>query len=540
MKNRSALFILLTALSLVALSIGSVSAQEISLNGALSTTGNAWGKGGKPKPTPSPDGESDWNGTVSSDFNTAGNWTAVSGSAPPTTGDVGWLKSTPANKSINLSSSVSIAGLYFNGTGASGYSITSSNTSTAFTLTASGSTIGTETSDTTAVAIGAENTSGTNTISAPITLAPSTGSTSTISQATGGTLTISGVISGSGITLDKTSGGTLVLSGANTYSGGTTVDAGIVQMSGSGTLGSTSSTLTMSGGNLQLNGTNQTVGALNGSGGTISNDSNGASTSTLTVGSGDTSGSFSGTITDHGGLASGTVALIKTGSGTQTMTSTTSNYTGGTTINGGTLISNSSNGGALGTGPIAVNSGGTLAGAQTIDSAASISVNSGGTLRPGTTASSGSFAQLNTGALTLAANSTLALDINGGTGPSGTGAGTLYDQVNVTGNVSIAGSLSLTLGNTALSIGDKFFIILYSGSESGAFSNTTNGGLTYTQGGDIFAVDYLDGDPNTESLAVSLTLVAVPEPSTWIAGALAAFALGYVLRRRYSLRRVTV
>src|SRR5438105_4805455 len=91
------------------ISAGSVSAQQVLLNGVTTGTSNGWGKGGKPKPTPTPpgavvDGESDWTGTTNSDFNTGSNWTGVSGgSAPPIAGDVAWLKSTPTNKTINLS-----------------------------------------------------------------------------------------------------------------------------------------------------------------------------------------------------------------------------------------------------------------------------------------------------------------------------------------------------------------------------------------------------------------------------------------------------
>src|SRR5437879_1609261 len=59
-----------------------VSAQTTStLNPQLSTNSTGWGKGGKPKPTPKPsptpaptpkpvDGETDWNGTTNSNFNT--------------------------------------------------------------------------------------------------------------------------------------------------------------------------------------------------------------------------------------------------------------------------------------------------------------------------------------------------------------------------------------------------------------------------------------------------------------------------------------
>ena len=113
-----------------------------------------------------------------------------------------------------------------------------------------------------------------------------------------------------------------------------------------------------------MDGTNQSVGALNGAGGTILDDAVG--TTTLTIGNGNASGAFSGAITDHSGLGSGFVKLVKTGTGTENMTSITSNYTGGTDINGGVLLSNSSNGGALGRGPITVNNTGTLGGSGTI------------------------------------------------------------------------------------------------------------------------------------------------------------------------------
>ena len=115
----------------------------------------------------------------------------------------------------NLTSNTSIAGLYFSGTGTSGYTLTRTATPT-FTLTGYATSIGTETGDANAVAIGAENTSGTNTISIPVILAPASGSTSTIFQAGGGTFVISGVISGSGINLTKTGAGTLTLSNNNT------------------------------------------------------------------------------------------------------------------------------------------------------------------------------------------------------------------------------------------------------------------------------------------------------------------------------------
>jgi autotransporter-associated beta strand protein len=227
------------------------------------------GNRNKPKPTPTPtpaviDGETDWTGTTSNDFNTGSNWTAVSGLAPPGTSDVAWLKSTPTNKTINLSSNSgaagSIVGFYFNGTTASGYDITSSSMSIKFTLTATGTSIGTELSNTTAVAIGAENTSGTNTIDAPIVLGAAASGTQTIIQASGGTLVINGVISqqNSNISLNL-SGGTITLSGTNSYTGATTINSGTIIASNPSAFG-TSSLTTVGAATLEINNVNLSTG----------------------------------------------------------------------------------------------------------------------------------------------------------------------------------------------------------------------------------------------------------------------------------------
>src|SRR2546423_13293861 len=83
----------------------------------------------KPKPSPTPgviDGETDWKNTAgNTDWNTGASWTAVTGSAPPAVGDVAWFKAARVTNP-NISGSTSVAGLYFNGNGTNGYTISAS------------------------------------------------------------------------------------------------------------------------------------------------------------------------------------------------------------------------------------------------------------------------------------------------------------------------------------------------------------------------------------------------------------------------------
>src|ERR1700720_2952399 len=168
-----------------------------------------------PSPTPDPSATPDdaqrvWQNT-GTDFNNNASW---SGSKPGVN-DVAAFDTAPVTQP-QMTASTNIAGLYFKGTGTSGYNLTRTTTQT---LTLNGTatvTTGAENSNASAAAIGAENTSGTNTIDVPLILAPVSGTTSTFFQAAGGTLTINGVISGSVSTngITKNGGGKVILSGA--------------------------------------------------------------------------------------------------------------------------------------------------------------------------------------------------------------------------------------------------------------------------------------------------------------------------------------
>jgi autotransporter-associated beta strand protein len=387
------------------------------------------------------------------------------------------------------------------------------------------------------------NIAGPNSWSGAITL----GSGSTITSSAG-TLTLTGGITnggnlltfdGSGDTtvsttkitgaggLSKTGAGTLLLSAANDYTGGTTVSSGLVLLNNSTALGSSSGSLTVNGGIVDLNGQNISVGNLTGSGGTIWNNgpNSGSSAVTLTIGNGNTGGgTYAGLIQDNNGASTGTVAVTKTGTGTITL-SGTNTYTGVTTVTGGQLFINGNSSAA--TGAVNVNSGGTTLGGSGTTGGA-VTVASGSNLSPGPTGV-GSTAVFGTGALTLNGGSFFNVDLNGTTVGSG------YDQVSVIGTVtlSLTSNLVVNVGG-ALALGNKFFITLNDGSDlvTGTFAQ---GGTVTANNGYVFLIDYLDnGDSGTVGNDISLTLTAVPEPSTWIGAALALGAIGFTQLRKRS------
>jgi autotransporter-associated beta strand protein len=132
------------------------------------------------------------------------------------------------------------------------------------------------------------------------------GSNFDLGASTGGTLTISGIIS-SGIStagLDKISAGTVTLTAANTYTGGTTITAGTLSLGSGGTTGRLTATTA------------------------IVNNSN------LTINRSD---AFSqATDLGAGVLISGSGSFTQAGAGTTTLTAANT-YTGATAIKNGTL-----------------------------------------------------------------------------------------------------------------------------------------------------------------------------------------------------------
>lgn len=258
---------------------------------------------------------------------------------------------------------------------------------------------------------------------------------------------------------------------------------------------------------------------------TVSGQLNFQSNTDLTLASRTADGKLvvSGVITEGGGFD----GRVKVGtafyanSGTVEFSRAAGNtYDGGTEINSGTLLVSNSTGSATGTGAVDVNSGGTLAGNGFISGA--VNVNSGGTISGGAT-----VGILSTGNLSLASGSFLSVQINSLT------AGTGYDQINVTGSVTLGGNLAITLGFTPVE-DDLFFIVLNDGGEAvtGLLGGHAQGDV-FALGGGFWRLSY-EGNSATNSFTGGndVVLQAVPEPSSVALIALAAAAGFYGVRRK--------
>jgi len=443
-----------------------------------------------------------WNNT-GTDFNASGSWTG----GVPGTGDTA-VFSTAEVSNPNLSASLTILALNFSTTSSSGYDLTSSSTSIKLTLNSTATGTGS--------AINAANTSGTNTIDAPIVLGASANKTQTFTQASGGTLVINGIISSTNnVTLSLAGGGIIQLDGANTYSGGTTLAGGTtVRINNATALGT--GTFTIQGGTID----NTTASSL-----TLTNDNVIAISGNFTFGGTQDLNLGNGAVTDDGNY---TITLSGTGS-TLTLGGTMTNTLNGvqtTTVNGagntlvlGSYALSSNNTGRIdiinGTGNVtitgAITNGGTsaggliysgtgtltLSGNNTYGGATSISsgivniqnANALGSTASGTTVSSGATLQLQ-GGITFAAE---ALTISGTGGAGQNGA-----LVNVSGINNYGGLLTLAAGttlssnsgtlnltNTGTIIGATFSLTL-TGSGDGSISSvigTTSGALTKSGSG---------------------------------------------------------
>ena len=218
-----------------------------------------------------------------------------------------------------------------------------------------------------------------------------------------------------------------------------------------------------------------------------------AGSMTYEVGTGQTVTIPSGTTFGGGTDALITGGFTKSGDGTL-ISAANHNYTGATAVNGGRLLVNAS---LIGSSSVTVASTATLGGTGTING--TVSVQNGGTLAPGASAGI-----LNTGAVSLNSGASFAAEINGTT------VGAQYDQLNVTGAVSLGGAtLSLTGSYTPLS-GNAF--ILISNDSTDAVTGTFNGlaqGATLTFNGVPMTISYAGGTGNDVVLSLANTAPTV-------------------------------
>ncbi len=188
-----------------------------------------------------------------------------------------------------------------------------------------------------------------------------------------------------------------------------------------------------------------------------------------------------------GGAAGG---VRKLGTGTMALAAANT-YNGGTTVEAGTVLVNNTTGSGTGTGNVLVKTGATLGGTGSISGA--LTLENGATLAPGITIES-----LATGTLTLAASSTVQIQIDSSGTPSA-------DVINVTGTATLAGSLSLTdiAGSPAvLPGGTKLTLLTYTTGVSGQFTGLPEGSIL-TLGPNSYKLSYADANAVTLEVQVA-------------------------------------
>jgi autotransporter-associated beta strand protein len=410
-------------------------------------------------------------GNAGTNFNSGGaggNW---SGAAAPGANDVA-LFATPQTAQPTLTLSLTIAGLRFSA-GATGYDITNSGGAV---LTLNGvDTTGGGNTTAAASAIRNDNTTGTTTIDAPLTLAPST-LISTIFQdaADGSTLILNGAIGQTGTVALSLKNGTIQLNGTNTYSGGTSIDAAGTTL----VLGNDSALGT---GALTIN--NSSTLQAGGGSRSISNAINFGVDTTI---SGSNSFNFAGNITLSGAGATRTLTINNSAA---TSFSGSNIFLSDLAGTGRTLVINGSGATSISAAIANFNGAGT-AGNLTYSGTSTLTLSGANTYGGTTTLSSG----------TLNINSTTALGtgsfaLNGGAIDNTNGGTTLSNNNAVTwgGDFTFGGTNNLNFGTGAVSVGGDRIITL-----NGSGSTLTFGGTVSNTGGDRGLT--VNGAGNTLSL----------------------------------------
>ena len=260
---------------------------------------------------------------------------------------------------------------------------------------------------------------------------------------------------------------TLTMTGTSTY-------AGVIQDGATNKM-----SLSVGSGALTLSGTNTYTGATNINGGTLTVNGTNSGSGTVTVASGAT--------LNGGGSITGMVVVGGTLSGSLTLNGDAQINTGASAA-AGAFNGNVANNGLI-TSNLVIGAGKTLSGSGTNSGTTSIT---GGTLSPGNGASSTATMTLNNSVMLN--SSAFVLNIDGATS----------DQLTINGALDLSsGNDTLTLSILNPGSSSSYTIATYTGVLTGTFADIS----TLTAAG--YTIDYGTGSNS------AITVVAVPEPSTW-------------------------
>lgn len=316
----------------------------------------------------------------------------------------------------------------------------------------------------------------------PVTLAGGSWDTGALTPANSVVVTADSTIiggSGSGAQGIKAVSGTGVLTLNSTSNfdleGAVTSFSGTVRLTGTGnfrlngTAGSDLASFDLGTRTLSArNGGTYKLGSLTGEAGSVLTIASYPSGVTFSVGANGQSSAFPGVISN----GSGTTSVIKVGTGTLTLSGACT-YSGNTSVIAGELSVTGSLGGTA----ISVASGATLSGTGSIGGAVSVS----GSIAPGPAAGTLSVASLQ-----MNPSGVLIMDV----APSG-------DKINVTGNLTLAGSLQVNLAS-GVSFG-RFPLLAHVGSRTGSIAlsgvpSGTQAHLVYSANEVVLFLDDQDED----------------------------------------------
>ncbi len=345
-------------------------------------------------------------------------------------------------------------------------------------------------------------------------------STFNIANSTG-TLRLGAVSGDYGFT--KKGSGTLELSAPSTYTGATTIESGTLMLGANNALSAASALSISSGATLKMNGYNATAHNLSGAGKIVNGASTTPVTLTLSSAAGNYNSHFSGSLGQSGGTPEeNAIAVVFQNATTAAgaiWLDTANYYTGGTTVKSDVLVATTR--GALGTGPVTINTGGRLLanGNGTLNSSApdapalNITLNAGGTLDFRRKANE---TVCNVGGnLSVAGNATLQVSASSPTasnpesvtgGPMSIGSHTL--TVKAGNNMDNVPAYSLTLGATTLT-GNARFAVNNTATSTGSLRlNDVAGNYGLTKSGNGSLV-LLGSSTYTGDTTVSAGLLAI-------------------------------